>query len=370
MTALPDETVLAIAGRDGDGINVEIAEIYHPATPGVPDSWVDMPQTADKNLPVYPFMFVLPYGSNVFYAGAHGGALPNGNTYILDLEEEMAPWSEPIESIRTASGSAVMYEPGKVLKCGGDDLDLNVLTPVTQMIDLSDPASPLPDSWDTDPLSWDMTTARRKHNLVLLADGTILAVGGETFVHGAESGVWLPVYEAELFDPNGLDPQWQRMALMQKKRLHHSTALLLPDATVLAAGLPDFLGPTAEIYSPKYLFEAGGGLAPRPVIGYAPTDVPYGTSFSVILSGASEVPVEEIAKVTFLRLGSTTHGFDMDQRYLSLAVQLDASQENALIVEAPADANLAPPGYYMLFLISDDGVPSIAKYIRLYDPSP
>ena len=355
LTALPDGTVLAISGKDEYSALVDIPEIYDPGA----DEWVDMADGAAKFLPVYPFMFVLPYGSNVFYAGSVGGGFYNdGKTYILDLEEQVTAWGPAILSIPTSFGGAVMYEPGKVLRCGGDDLDAELLTPVTQMIDLSDPASPLPASWDTDPF-WNMKTARRWHNLVLLADGTILAIGGED-----DAGA---VKEAELFDPN--DPialQWRLMAAMEKERKEHSTALLMLDGRVLAAGAPLDPFPTAEIYSPAYLFDANG-LAPRPLIGYAPTDVPYGADFSVILSGASPVQVQAIDKVSFVRLGSTTHGFDMDQRYVRLDfVVIDTV---TLEVQAPANGNLAPPGYYMLFLISDDGVPSIAKYVRLFGPS-
>ena len=81
---------------------------------------------------------------------------------------------------------------------------------------------------------------------------------------------------------------------------------------------------------------------------------------------------DDIEKVTLLRLASVTHGFDMDQRYLSLPFQTDPVRSNGLTVEAPENGTFAPPGYYMLFLISDDGAPSKrAKYVRLYEaPSP
>ena len=97
----------------------------------------------------------------------------------------------------------------------------------------------------------------------------------------------------------------------------------------------------------------------------------YGTNFDVYLSTGSPVSRNEIEKVTLVRLGATTHGFDQNQRYMSLPVQIDISRPNALVVEAPANGTYAPPGYYMLFLISDDGAPSIAKYVRLFEaPSP
>lgn len=357
LTALPDGTILAIAGKDGPQNHIGIPEIYDP----VADTWTDMGIWSFKQMPVYPFIFVLPdTNGSIFYAGSHGGYPNNdGTTYILDLQSQT--WSLAIDSIPTDRGTAVMYEPGKVLRCGGNDRDVDELTPMTQMIDLSDPTDPLPESWDTDS-EWDMFKARRHHNLVLLADGTILAIGG------AEDVSPYYVLEAELFDPNALDPQWQEMAAMTMPRMEHSTALLLPDGKVLAAGLPGDSSPSGEIYSPAYLFKDGGGDADRPVIGYAPTAVAYDTSFSVILSGGSPVPREVIEKVSLVRLGSTTHGVDMDQRYVPLVFEIDDLSMNSLIVEAPADGSIAPLGYYMLFLISDTGAPSIAKYVQLYEP--
>jgi hypothetical protein len=34
-------------------------------------------------------------------------------------------------------------------------------------------------------------------------------------------------------------------------------------------------------------------------------------------------------------------------------------------VQAPASANLAQPGYYMLFIVNSNGVPSIAPFVQL-----
>ncbi len=99
--------------------------------------------------------------------------------------------------------------------------------------------------------------------------------------------------------------------------------------------------------------------------------MPYVTSFSVALALGSPVSRDEIAKVTLVRLSSVTHGFDMDQRYLSLPVQIDPVRSNGLFVEAPENGTFAPPGFYMLFLISVDDAPSHAKYVRLCEaPAP
>lgn len=102
----------------------------------------------------------------------------------------------------------------------------------------------------------------------------------------------------------------------------------------------------------------------RPVVGFTPTAVKYGQNFRILLPALG---VEPIAKVSFLRLAAVTPGFDQNQRY----VPLDFTQtDEKLSVQAPADGSYALPGYYMLFLISEDGVPSVAKYVQLVLPSP
>ena len=68
-------------------------------------------------------------------------------------------------------------------------------------------------------------------------------------------------------------------------------------------------------------------------------------------------------KVSLVRLAGRTHGSDQDQRFVPL--DFVVINPSTLQVQAPANAILAPPGYYTLLLISDDGVPSIAKYVRL-----
>ena len=272
-------------------------------------------------------------------------------------------------------GSAVMYKPGKVLKCGGTaqpGSDENL----TAVIDLNDPSETGGEWLFVDSMEYE----RRHHNLVLLPTGEILAVGGERDADpDPDNEDWVPVMPAELFDPNDPVPHWEELApMIGDPRDHHSTAVLLASAKVLVCGGDEHpesqtTYESAEIFSPPYLFLPGGDDAPRPVIGYAPRVVTYGSDFSVILSSGSPVGATQIGKVSFVRLGSTTHGFDMDQRYVPLAFQVDPSQlpaqPSTLIVQAPADGSYAPPGYYMLFVVSDAGVPSIAKYVRLYEPA-
>ena len=69
-----------------------------------------------------------------------------------------------------------------------------------------------------------------------------------------------------------------------------------------------------------------------------------------------------ITQVTWIRLSSTTHAFNMNQWINRLSFSQVAGGLN---VVAPSNANLAPPGHYMLFILNGNGVPSVAKIIQV-----
>jgi hypothetical protein len=211
-----------------------------------------------------------------------------------------------------------------------------------------------------------MAYGRRQHNLTVLADGTVLATGGNS------SGASLVdlnagVYPAEQWNP--ASGQWRTLAAMQVTRQYHSTALLLPDGRVLSAGggicgtcdQVGYLAKNAEIFSPPYLFQADGTLAPRPTIDAAPATTTYGASMEITTASPAS-----IRKVALVRLGSVTHSDNMEQRYIPLAFTAGATSLTATI---PANVNVAPPGVYMLFIIDANGVPSVARMVRLQSDS-
>ena len=190
-----------------------------------------------------------------------------------------------------------------------------------------------------------MNNGRVWPNSVLLPDGKVLAVGG------GRGGTYAnPVLQSELFDP--ATETWSVMASQQAPRVYHGTAVLLPDGRVLSAGHDNGgYQTTGEVYSPPYLFKGA-----RPTIAGAPSSVGYGAQFSVSTPDAGS-----IERIALLRPSSTTHSLNQDQRSVDLAFSV--TDANTLSVAAPGGGIEAPPGPYMLFLISASGVPSVASFI-------
>jgi hypothetical protein len=200
-----------------------------------------------------------------------------------------------------------------------------------------------------------MAYARTYHTLTLLPDGTVLGTGGGPTTDAI--GVNSAILAAELWSP--VTESWTTMASMQKPRLYHSNALLMPDARVLVLGGGRFNGinePTdqlsSEFYSPPYLFKGT-----RPTISSAPASATYATSIAVQTPDAAR-----IASVSLIKIGSVTHSINQDQRYLPLQFSVSGTTLN---IQTPANSNLAPPGFYMLFILDTNGVPSVAAMVKI-----
>jgi hypothetical protein len=188
--------------------------------------------------------------------------------------------------------------------------------------------------------------ARMLANTVVLPDGQVLIIGG-----GAAFKYTNPVKIPELFDPT--TETWTPMAPHQASRMYHATALLLPDGRVFTAGQDDgALARSAEIYSPPYLFRGA-----RPTISNAPASVTRGSQLQF-----SSPEAAGISRVVLIRPGSNTHEIDTDQRSVVLSFTTSGTTVTAAI---PSSANVAPPGYYMLFALNGDSVPAVAPWIRV-----
>jgi hypothetical protein len=324
-----------------------------PAIPEVrqSDGTLRTLSNASLSLPLYPWFDVAPDG-RAFDSG------PDQTMRSLDPTGAGAwqSWSSR-DTINRDYGSHAMYDIGKILVAGGgpstntaDVINLNGATPTVTP-------------------TGSMAYGRRQNNLTVLADGTVLVTGGNS------SGAPLVdlnagVYAAELWNP--ATGQWTTLSSMQVTRQYHSTALLLPDGRVLSAGggicgtcdTVGYLNKNAEIFSPPYLFakDGSGSLAPRPTVTAAPGAVAEGYQFTVSTPDAAS-----ISKVALVKLGAVTHSNNMDQRYVPLSF---TAGNGTLTVTAPANVNIAPPGYYMLFIVNSAGVPSVAPILNVVKDVP
>jgi hypothetical protein len=329
-TTLPNGEVLTLAGTDTGAINVPIPEVWDGS------GWRRL-TGASLELPLYPRAFVAPDG-RVFYAGE------GQPSRYLDVSGAGHWTNGPLRKVNGRDyGSAVMYEPGKILYVGGGDPPTNT----AEIIDLNQPNP-----------TWQYTGAmlfpRRQMDATLLPTGEVLVTGG-TSGAGFNNPVGA-VRNAEIWSPaTGI---WTLVAYSAVVRIYHGAALLLPDGRVLYTGSGDASGAkdekNYEFFSPPYLFKG-----PRPVItGALPGRVTYGQTLNKL-----ETPdAATIAKVTLIRFSSVTHAFDMGARLVPLPF---SSGGRSLTITMPASRAAAPPGPYMLFLVNAAGVPSEARIVLL-----
>jgi Galactose oxidase-like, Early set domain len=153
----------------------------------------------------------------------------------------------------------------------------------------------------------------------------------------------------EIFDPDDPGSGWVAGPTMVHRRDYHSSAILLPDGTVLMGGDPDF--PEHERYYPSYYFR------PRPTITSAPALVAHGATFSL---ATPQAPA--IAEVVLMRPGAVTHGFNANQRYVGCPFTVAGG---GLDVTVPSDTTVAPRGWYLLFIVDADRTPSLGQWIRV-----
>ncbi len=339
VTLLSDGRVMAFSGSDENANTNQTVELYTPGS-----GW-SSPVDAGWTPPLYPRMHLLPSGK-VFYSG------PSATSHLFNPSNQS--WSTvdttKLGADRTYGSSVLLpltpannYDP-KVLILGGG----NSATSTTELIDLGS-SSP---SWSWGP---DMSQARVEMDAVILPTGDVLALGGSAHDEDASTAS----LNADLYSPGS--NSFSSAGANAYPRLYHSVALLLPDATVWLAGSNPVRGTWEshmESYRPAYLYTRDGNnnvvAATRPTISSAPSNIAWGGQFSVSTPDAGN-----ISQAVLMRPGTSTHAFDMDQRLVGMSF---TSGSGSLNVTAPPNSKIAPPGYYMLFLINNNGVPSVASF--------
>jgi galactose oxidase-like protein/PA14 domain-containing protein len=293
---------------------------------------------------LYPQMILMSDG-RLFYSGEHtfGDALPNtSGSEIYDINTATITDVSGLRDINERDqGAAVLLPPAQAQKvmdlAGGNSYSNNDPTRHTDIIDLSQPNP----AWTAGP---DLPVGKMYVSAVILPDGKVFETGGG--LHNRADAV----HEASMFDP--VTGTLTSMPADPQDRMYHSEAFLLPDGRVAALGNNPADGSFdlgISIYSPWYM------SVPRPSITSAPTQIDYGSTIS--LTGSSPV-----ARAVLIKPASVTHSSDPNQRSVDLALSGSGSSVTVTMTTNP---NMAPPGYYMLFIQSTSGVPSVAKWVHV-----
>ena len=270
------------------------------------------------------------------------------------------------DAIARGYGSYANFDIGRFLVAGGGNVTEDGLSGVpSRTATVVDTRSGTPFGTATG----SMITRRRQHNLTVLADGSVLATGGQkTNGGGGLVDLANPSYTAERWDP--ATGTWTELAPAAVARQYHSVALLLPDGRVLTGGggicgachQVGYLRRDFEVFTPPYLYlkDGSGRLAPRPEMSGAPTTLGYDGAFNLTTTS-------DIRKLGLVRLGAPTHSEDQSQRYIPLGFTVSGT---TLTVAGPNNPHEAPAGHYMLFAIDAAGVPSTASIVQLQRPAP
>jgi hypothetical protein len=326
----------------------------------------------------YPKVFVLPkpvviegLPRQVAIFGGLGWD-PNDPAYLpgitlLSLDErvpEERRFATPPNARRPQGGrlhdtTAVLLSTGEILVMGGGEY----ADQDGQRINVYDPSR---DQWRP---SLDTGITRHKPASTLLPDGSVLIVNGEDSYQigkNMDNRAKPTIYDPQTATFRNLSP-WTDDSDM---RGYHNVALLLKDGRVLIGGgrvySDDAEGryrigcerPELRLFSPPYLFRG-----PRPALKAVaePMSIAVGGApFRVAFDGP---PPRKDGGIVLMALGAFTHGFDQNQRYVSL--RWETSGSDGIIVTPPESAQIAPEGYYNLFLISEAGVPSTGVSVRV-----
>ncbi len=195
-----------------------------------------------------------------------------------------------------------------------------------------------------------MDTKKMYVSAVILPDSTVFETGGAaTTIHNGD----VPVYSAQIFDPK--TSTWTKAANPRVPRTYHSSALLLPDGRVATFGgnPEDSFEMRIEIFTPPYLQQSG----PRPSITSAPTEMTYGGEYTIGTTQGSP-----LRSAVLVRPAAVSHSSDSNQRLVDLGA---TAASGGATVRVPGNRNLTPPGWYMLFVVDGNGVPSVAKWVHV-----
>ncbi|MFD3380505.1 MULTISPECIES: galactose oxidase-like domain-containing protein [unclassified Streptomyces] len=362
-TILGNGDVISFGGLKEDSTGSVTAERWSAAE----NKWLPLWQVNQtwSYWGLYPSMVLMQDG-RLFYTGSHtfGNNIPGTGSAIYDYDAntttEVPGLRNKDERDQSASVLLPPAQDQKVLTIGGGNIDSNPdANRLTDIIDLksANPAyvagPPLPQGTvdlGNGKIPQTGNQGKMYVSAVLLPDGKVLETGGA--LHNRAN----PVYESSIFDPatETFDP----VAADPEARGYHSSAFLLPDGRVMSTGDNPGNGSwnhNVSIYTPPYLLKGA-----RPTItSVIDNEWTYGDTQRITVD-------RPIAKAELIRPAAVTHSSDPNQRFVDLPLSVDGNNVDLNVTSNP---NLAPPGWYMLFAVDANGVPSVAKWVHLQGPS-
>lgn len=361
---LPDGRALIVSGVSSQAhhfllknnfIN-ETYEIFDGSTNSLTN-----PKPFLKNVKPYPFVFVLP-GGNLFVHSEYTTRLINLSDFTLYPQE----FETLHKGTRTYPGMGCCT----LLPIKQDETEVRILIAGGSRVNSPTPRTDTTDSAeiftfkldDLSSSSWNTASSMNRKRIlsdaVLLPDGTVLVTNGAAL--GTSDDNQIAVKEIELYNPE--KDSWTIIDMLDRDRLYHSSAILLTDGRVVAAGStghkwsthPKHYEKEIEIITPPYL----KGDPERPKIIDCPLEISYNREFEVKIHHS-----QEVTRAVFIKGSSTTHNNNMDQRCLTVPISYQTN--NTLKLTSPKDGTYAPPGYYMFFILNDKNTPSVAKMVRI-----
>jgi Domain of unknown function (DUF1929)/Glyoxal oxidase N-terminus len=308
---------------------------------------------------LYPAMILMQDG-RLFYTGSHvfGSGLPGAGADIYDYNANtitsVAGLQDKDERDQSMSVLLPPAQSQRVLTAGGGNVDTNVdANRFTDIIDLSQPNPAytpgplLPTGTLTGGAPETSTQGKMYVSTVILPNAMVFETGGG--LHDRED----PVYEASMFNPQ-TDTFTPGMATDPVPRTYHSSAFLLPDARVMAVGNNPGDGSfdmRISVYSPPYMFD---GARPQ-ITSVASQEWSYGSTEQITVDSP-------VVSAELIRPAAVTHSSDSNQRYVDLPMTVNG---NSVGLNVTSNPDIAPPGWYMLFVTNANGVPSVAQWVHL-----
>ncbi|KAM0546623.1 hypothetical protein ACHAPJ_010761 [Fusarium lateritium] len=358
-----DGRVFTIGGSwSGGDKGYKNGELYNPAS----KTWTSLPNTLVKPMLTKDKQGMFRADNHAWLFGWKKGTIFQAgpstamNWYYTSGKGDTKPAGKRSSKRGNAPdqmcGNAVMYDAtaGKILTFGGSpDYQETDAVALAHIITIGEPGTQPKSVFASNGLWF----SRIFHTSVVLPDGTIFITGGQTY--GKPFSDTNPQLTPELYNPT--TDTFYRQQPNSIVRVYHSFSLLLPDATVIngggLCGDCDTNHFDAQIYTPAYLLDKNGNRATRPkILSVSKKILKPGDTLSITTDSA-------IKSASLIRYGTATHTVNTDQRRIPLI--LKSSGTNKYSFTTPADAGIILPGYWMLFVMNSNGVPSIATTVQV-----